>query len=321
MSELINERVSFGHGFVQGRDKVRVIARFDDMAEQGSAASMLMMWAGEGRGWRHFELSWTAIRIACSSTAMYALAADGRVLVADAAGVREERIEGPETRGGLRDLRVVDERPVAVGVGGQVYRREPDGSWARLDSGQLADAAPSLNAVDGGDLLMAGGDGGEIWRLDGKTWERIEVATDVALHALRILEPGLVVAVGQGGILLRGGADGFAAAAERAPEDLWDVERFSGRVIAAGCDGLYSFDDDGRVSPVQVFDGPSWTFRHLHAGGGSLWSFGAEHLIWTADGQSWNLLRSPFQSVDPTECGPSAGGGCSFGSDHHDHHC
>ena len=49
MSELINERVSFGHGFVQGRDKVRVIARFDDMAEQGSATSMLMMWAGEGR--------------------------------------------------------------------------------------------------------------------------------------------------------------------------------------------------------------------------------------------------------------------------------
>jgi hypothetical protein len=321
MSELINERVSFGHGFVQSRDRVRVIARFDDMAAQGSAASMLMMWAGEARGWRHFELSWTAIRIACTDAAMFALAGDGRVLVADATGVREERIEGPESRGELRDLRLIAGRPVAVGAGGQVYRREPGGDWARLDNGRLADAAPNLNAVHGIDQLLAAGDGGEIWHLEGQTWERVATPTDAALHALRELEPGLVVTVGQGGVLLRGGAGGVAAAAEQAPEDLWDVERFGGRVLAAGRNGLYGFDDDGRVTPVRVFDGPSWTFCHLHAGDGTLWSFGAEHLIWTADGQSWNLVRSPFQSVDPTEFGTTGGGSCGCGSGHHDHHC
>jgi hypothetical protein len=91
-------------------------------------------------------------------------------------------------------------------------------------------------------------------------------------------------------------------------------------VYVAGERGVYVLDADRQLARVHVFDGPSWTYRHLHAGGGTLWSFGSEHLIWTDDGQSWNLVRSPFQSIDPTECGPGGGASsCGCGSEHHHH--
>jgi len=322
MSELINEKVSFGHGFVQGPDKVRVIARFDDMAEQGSAASMLMMWAGERRGWRHFELGWTAIRVACSSSAIFALGAGGRVMIADANGVREERIDGPDERGDLRDLCLVGGTPLVVGAGGQTYRRAGEGSWVEIDGGSAGAAgAPELRAVDasGEDDVVAVGEGGAILRLTEGEWQRLESPTDRALSAVRLTAPGELIAVGEGGVVLRGKGGELELAGGGAPEDLLGVERFGDRDYAASERGLYAVDADGRVERVRVFDGPSWTYRHLHAGGGALWSFGREHLIWTADGRQWNLLRSPFQSIDPTELG-AGGGSCGCGSDHH-HHC
>jgi len=320
MSELINERVSFGHGFVQGRDKVRVIARFDDMAEQGSAASSLMMWAGEGRGWRNFDLAWMAIRVACSKTAMFALSADGRVMIADARGVREERIAGSEGRGGLSDLCLFEYQPLAVGAAGQVYRRAGEGEWIELSDGLPAgDDAPGLRAVDceGGEVCAVG-DGGQIWRLSGETWNRLASPIDAALNAVRMIGPGKAVAVGDGGNVILVDGDAAGSAAERAPADLLAVERFGGRTYVAAEHGLYRLLDGGRIDKVHVFDGPSWTYRHLHAGDGMLWSFGREHLIGTADGEEWTLLRSPFQSIDPTECGPGGGGGsCGCGHDHH----
>jgi len=324
MNELINERVSFGHGFVQGRDKVRVIARFDDMAEQGSATSMLMMWAGEGRGWRNFELAWTAIRVGCSTSAMLALGADGRVMVADASGVRDERIALSDGRGALTDLCLVEEVPIVVGEGGQAYRRDGADNWVELCDGLPEGGdTPSFRAVDGAGAgqIFAAGDGGQVWCLEGDRWLRLESPTGETLNAIRVSEQGQLLAVGSGGVLLRGGKDEIELVNENAPEDLFDVERFGGRVYAAGEGAIYTLDASGRFEVVRVFDGPAWTYRHLHAGGGALWSFGNEHLIWTADGQDWNLLRSPFQSVDPTECGPGGGGGsCGCGSDHHDHH-
>ena len=323
MSELINERVSFGHGFVQGREKVRVIARFDDMAEQGSATSMLMMWAGEGRGWRHFELGWTAIRVACSDRAMFALGADGRVMVADAGGVREERIGGANGRGALNDLGLIGDTAIVVGAGGQAFRRDGADQWVELGDGLPAgDAAPAFTAVDsaGAGETYAAAAGGAVWRLDGDRWQQLQCPTEQTMNAIRVPEAGQVLAVGQGGVLVRLAGGGAEVVGEPAGEDLFDVELFQGRVYAASERGISVLAGGGDLEPVHVFDGPSWTYRHLHAGGGALWSFGAEHLIWTADGENWNLLRSPFQSVDPTECGPGGGASsCGCGSEHHHH--
>jgi hypothetical protein len=323
MSELINERVSFGHGFVQARDRVRVIARFDDMAEQGSAASMLMMWGGEGRGWRHFELGWTAIRVACSDSAMFALGADGRVLVADGRGVREERVAGSEGRGALTDLGLVEGAPIVVGEGAQAFRRDGEDRWVELGDGLPGgEGAPTLTAVDsaGTSETYTAGEGGAIWRLDGDRWQPIDCPTDQTLNAIRVPAAGRVLAVGQGGVLVRGDGGRVEVSGEPAPEDLLGVEQFGELIYASGERGIYVLGARGGLERVHVFDGPSWTHRHLHAGGGTLWSFGNDHLIWTTDGEHWNLLRSPFQSIDPTECGPGGGASsCGCGSEHHHH--
>jgi hypothetical protein len=324
MTDAVMENFSFGHGFVQAADKVRVVARLDDLADTGSQASMLMMWAGEERGWRHFDLAWAVVRIACSRSAMFALGADGRVMVADKSGVREERIDGPEARGELRDLCLVEGRPHVVGAGGQVYRRAGPEAWEPLEDGLPSGGdAPDFNAVDGGGagVIHAAGEGGEIWSLADGTWRRISSPTEGSLHALRVVEPELALAVGQGGILLLGRGDRWeSASGGPAPEDLWGVERFGGRVFAAGLSRLYALGDDDRLEPVSVVDGPGWTYRHLHAAGGVMWSFGERHLFKTKDGESFDLVRAPFESVDPTEVGPGAGGSCGCGDGSHHHH-
>jgi hypothetical protein len=319
MTDAVMENFSFGHGFVQGRGKVRVIATLDDLTEQGSAASMLMMWAGEQRGWRHFDLGWTAIRIICSEAAMFALGADGRVMVADASGVRQELIDGVDERGELRDLCLVGTELYAVGAAGQAYRREGPGAWVAAADG-LADA--DLRAVDGtgaGGLTAVGGKG-QIWRREAGGWRRLDSPTDRSLDTLIAIDESLTYAAGAGGVLLRGDGDQFVSAVyEPAPEDLTSVAEFAGRVFAAGATGLYALRSGGRLERVEVLAGPGWTFGHLHAAADVMWSFGSKHLLWTADGESWTLVRSPFQSIDPVESG-AASASCSCEDDSHHHH-
>ena len=83
---------SFSHGIVQNRNVARVISQFDELVNYGSTSCSLMMWTRNRNQWHHFNVGWTAIRLACFEAGMYALGADGHLLRADAKGVNELEI-------------------------------------------------------------------------------------------------------------------------------------------------------------------------------------------------------------------------------------
>lgn len=292
---------SFGAGFVQNRNTARVIARFDELVEDGSASSILMMWSQKKRQWGHFNLGWTAVRISTTKSQMFALGSHGVVMVADMSGVREEIIEetNSATNPPYRDMCLIDNHLYVVGEGGRVQRRAGNASWSACNLG--IDPTTDINAIHGlkeGDLYIAG-QNGEIWKLKNGTWQRIQCPVDKSLLAIRAAENGKVYAAGEGGTLLVQQDGRFEVLGQDLTNDnISSLEWFKGKLYIAQEDALFVLQEDQKLSRVNFGLGPWWSSGHLHANDGVLWSFGSKHIAWTEDGIKWNNVTPAFSAID-----------------------
>jgi hypothetical protein len=299
---------SFGPGFVQDRNTLRVIAQIDELADAGSTMSQTMKWVARDRKWSYFSFEWTAIRLWVISDPiqLFALGPHGDVLVGSSDGYEEEAIddtmEGPQGRGPLRDLRRIGDHMYAAGMSRQVYRREAPGCWVHRDEGTVSAASlkesrlwsmtvVGFNSIDGlsEDDFFAVGFNGEIWRCLKGCWQRIESPTNVVLTRVRVVRDGLAYACGQQGVLLRGRGNEWERINHSSTKsDLWGIEWYRDRLYVAQDNGLFTLTNAGDLEAVDFRAADRITCGHLHANDGVLLSSGAKNVLWTDDGKTWH---------------------------------
>lgn len=324
-----NLEYNFGQGFVQNDTVCRVISQYDGLVEYGSKTSSLMMWSKRKKGWFHYHLGWTAIRLACSKSAMYALGADGHFLVANAAGVKVEELAGSSDEFPYRDVCLAGETIFVLGGHAGVQRRgEGEAGWEACGEGlPLGEAAAkdraelvSIHGVNEGELYAVGKNGA-IWRYTDSKWSRLESPTEQDLLTVRVTESGRVYATGNGGLVLQGSGRDFECIGSTGSEDaVHGLTWFQGNVYVADEKNLYVLRDNGVLDKVVVPNGPGWTFKHLHSTRDVMWSFGEKHIFWTDDATHWHNETPSFTLFDPSESGPMAAKsscGCTGGA----HHC
>lgn len=314
----------FGQGFVQNRNVSRVISQLDELANLGSTSSSLMMWSEKRNQWYHYNIGWTARRLTCSSSQMYALGREGRLLIAGAGGVSEEFATDEKERSpdevDFRDMALIDNRLYITGRGRRVLRRNGPNEWVNWDNGlDISQDEAGFNAIDAltETDIYAVGTGGEIWNCREAHWRRVKSPAQSTLHNVKVIEPGLVYVAGANGVLLRGNEKGFNALKTDTDKDLYGIESFAGRIYVASEEAIFVLDDKDQLRQLSVGYGPCWTFKHLHANDGAMWSFGKEHLFKTTDGEHWDNVTPSSTTFEAGESGPAASHsscGCTGGA-------
>ncbi len=290
----------FSDGVSVGPAHCRVIVApvFAGPTEEGPTNSIILEWSKE-RGMTASEIGHPLTRIALfpgHKSQVLVVGRLGFVGLVEGDSVIEETIEGPQSQGFIRDIRVIGQHVYATGMGCQVYRRSGPGDWGRFDHGLVDSPADYLevtgfNAIDGlsEEDIYAVGFGGAIWHCVRGEWRQVASPTNLILERVRALKPDLVYAVGQAGSLLRGHDDVWESIDQtETDEDFWGLEWFKGRLYLSTNEGLFRLNDRDDLERVDLgLPGPR-TYSQLHANNGALWSFGPKHLSWTEDGEAWN---------------------------------
>jgi hypothetical protein len=292
---------SFRKGFVQNKTKIRVLAQNDQIADMGSPMTKVMTWdAGK---WSAWTIDWTATRPWVTSSAqLFFLGPQGLVFQSSKAtggGMSTETIDptgqGAERSGDFLDLRWIGEHLYACGMSRQVYRRDGEDRWTRVDQGTVQPSGSleiaGFAGIDGADEsdLFAVGFGGEIWRCTRGAWTQLESPTNVVLQCVRVIAPDRVYACGQNGVILRGNGNSWKAldtdAVEK--EELWSIQLFNGEVYFASGSTLYKLDKNDVPQRLATKLAKDCTYRYLHANDGVMASFGSKSIAWTGDGRTW----------------------------------
>lgn len=279
----------------------KVIAQVGSLPAPDFPESHIMEWS-EQEGWRSYKVGLTARRmwhLEEPQPQLVIMGAGGYVAIVSDSAVTEEMVDetddGPRYRGNIRDMRLIGDHLYAVGMNRQVYRRDRPGQWVHCDQGVVQPrgnlTVSGFSAIDGlteRDIYTAGFNG-EIWHYDGLEWRALDSPTNVLLHRIRVVAPDLAFAAGQEGVLLQGHGDVWRFIDhDLTSENLWGMEWFRDRLYIAGDTALFRLDD-GVLSRVETGLGETFTYRHLHAFQGAMWSFGPKHIAKT-DGDAWTDL-------------------------------
>ncbi|MDF5882270.1 hypothetical protein P4133_20515 [Pseudomonas aeruginosa] len=297
---------SYLHGVVQSRTTIRAVAQIDQLTEQGAANATLIKWNLSSPPPAAFNLAWYCTRMAIQKVPrgggieLIYMGPDGHMGYGTANGDSEAPIwpagEGPDVYGVLRDLQGIGDGVYAVGMGRQVYRRDPSGAWQRKDAGTLQDRelmdVVGFNAIHGLDEadLYAVGYAGEVWRCGNGRWEHLDSPTNVILNAVHMLPDRRVVVAGKNGFLMIGSASAWKVVETGLDAQIWDVQYFNDDIYLATSNALYRLDAHHVPQQVDMRLCRPVTCGQLHAGDGILLSTGRKHQCWSDDGSVWHDL-------------------------------
>ena len=299
MANIKEHSLSFRSGVSLGADEGKVIAQLGPHPDPEFPESQIMEWSKQN-GWSSTKINLTAIRMCVLNepgNQLVVMGKGGYVVVMSDGQITEEMVDesdkGPRFKGNIRDMRLIGNHLYAAGMSRQVYRREGFMHWVHCDQGvvqqppQLLEIA-GFSTIDGlteSDIYAAGFEG-EIWHYDGRTWHQIDSPTNLILHRIRVIEPNLVFASGQKGLLLQGSQEVWKPIEHDVTTDnLWGMEWFEEQLHVAGDHAIYRLDGD-QLEVVDTGLGDLFTYRHLHANRGAMWSFGPKHIAKT-DGKTW----------------------------------
>jgi hypothetical protein len=292
---------TFLHGVAQSRNVGRVIAQFQELAQDGSNSSLLMMWTlKKKQQWHHFNVGWTAIRILTTKTQMLVLGEGGELFTADATGTKTSKIGDTDLE--FRDMAMIAGCLYAVGIGRQVYRREAPGNWIREDKGiEVGSTDTGFNSIHGLDATntFAVGLGGEIWQLSEGSWRKLESPTSANLNCVRVIEPGLAYATGENGTLLHWDGKQWASIENNSLTcSFWGLEMFKGGLYIATDDGLFSLNPDKTLKKIFITHDVQLPCKHLSTNDGVLWSVGPHCVAWTEDARLWRDVTPGVTAVE-----------------------
>mgnify|MGYP002395815536 CR=1 FL=1 len=298
MQTINVDLLSFRSGISLGPNEGKVIAQLGPSPHRDFPESYIMEWSAQ-KGWRTRKIQLTAIRmstIKLPTDQLIIMGAGGYVVVISGDKTTEEMVDptdtGPKFRGNIRDMRLIGSHLYAAGMNRQVYRRDGSNRWLHCDEGVVLPLGTleitGFSAIDGINEknIYAAGFNGDIWKYNGRNWRQIDSATNVILHRIRVIESNLIFAGGQKGVLLKGSEhEWHPVMHDITSDDLWGMEWFRGRLYVSTDYAIYVLDGE-QLEAVNTGLGDSFTYRHLHASNGAMWSFGPKHIAKT-DGKKW----------------------------------
>ena len=223
----------------------------------------------------------------------------GKVISSSSKGRFEEIIPdagtGPGKFGYLSDIRFINGRLYAVGVGRQAYRRD-NAQWVRFDGEiRLKSTKVGFRAIDGlsEDSIHAVGYDGAIWYFDGRAWKEAHSPTNQTLEAVRVASPGLCYVCGKSGVVLRGYRDSWELMKSDVRENFWGIESFKNHIYLATTSGLFIINGGSlqKMDLERKVEG-----RKLYSNGDEMWSM-EHHEIWIFDGKSWREAICPDNAI------------------------
>jgi photosystem II stability/assembly factor-like uncharacterized protein len=203
----------------------------------------------------------------------------------------------PFAIGPMRDIRFVGDDVFAAGMSRQVFRRT-SGVWNLIstdihsEKGSLA----GFNSIHGvsPSAVYAVGFEGEIWFYNGEAWKQLSSPTSVVLNRVVAAPNGFAIICGAAGLVLQANSDQAVTVKNDVTQDnLYGLTIFKGKVFVSSLTALFELTPDGLQAVDVALDfgseGPL-TFGHLEANEKTMWSVGANHLLRTDDGVTWELV-------------------------------
>lgn len=196
----------------------------------------------------------------------------------------------------LRATAVIDNVIYACGMGRLVLRRKRPGDWDEIGPGTSEDddglivGFEDLGGVSA-DEIYAVGWRGEIWRLAGGSWRRLDSPVSGKLNAVCCGADGNVYIVGDDGVMLRGRNEVWEVLEIERSDNFMDVEIFDGSVYVSTDFELLKLHN-GSLIAEDAFADPDdvpATCLHLLAADDGLISMGTKDLFRLNKG-AWERL-------------------------------
>jgi len=205
-----------------------------------------------------------------------------------------------DAHGTLNRIASIDGSLYAIGVLGQVYRRDDKGVWSHIDQGLLETATTknplNLSSICGADghLFVTDTARGEVhWKSSAKSaWARLHKADGQSIQACVSDGENGIWVVGSGGLLLHGNGNGLKAIDLDDDLDFMDACMHDGVLCLCTQTELYTFSD-GNLSQVETKLAPPLRNTHrLQSIEGALWSFGLDDVARLENGE-WQRFFCP----------------------------
>lgn len=298
MSKKLGSQFNYHSGCAGVNGNCAGILTDRDLSKRRIDHSLIAVWE-EGSWLPEIRVPWAAVgicRVKKPKACWVAVGSNGAALVIDEMGARPERIDTEDEPirkiGLLRSARTIDGKAFAAGMIRQLYRRDGENAWTRVDSGCRRPAGETaivgFEAVDGfthNDLYGVGWKG-EIWHSSGDRWTQIDSPTGRILSNVCCAPNGIVYACGRQGILVSGRGDKWETVENvLTTDDLWGIAWYGGKLYLATLYSLIMYDGD-RLSWVNCGEVTPDSCYHLSASDTHLWSFGAFEVV-VYDGQKW----------------------------------
>ena len=279
------------------RDLGYVLAGDKQLEFEEVPHTIVLEWDATESGWGQQDLGWTATAACVCDFPKQQLVAVGRFghyLVLGQGDQIEGHIvaakKGRRTQP-FRGVRDIAGTAYAVGMGGQVYRRDGLQAWTRLDRG--LPSTVDLEAIHGfaEDEIYAVGWKGALWRFDGTKWTQIDSPTNLILTGVFCADDGNVYVCGQIGTVLRGRNDRWETIKHNSTEvDFWNLEWFNESLYISSTQFLFTLEKDDTLK-LELFGGdPPSSRLHLNACDGVMWSIGASDVM-AFDGKNWSRIE------------------------------
>ena len=196
--------------------------------------------------------------------------------------------------GSMDRIRQIGQRLYAIGMNGQIYRREGPGNWIHIDEGILSPRKgegplllEDINGASESSIFIIGNRGFVRW-FDGQEWTRIEVPTEEWLYAIHVEDADNIWICGKNGTLLRGNERiGFSDVSRIQDNDEFlSIAGYQGKIYLGTQNGVSVYDGH-RIEPVDMGLKPKLRNGHfVDAVDGVLWSFGYSDIA-RFDGTTW----------------------------------
>ena len=283
-----------------------LVASFDKSMETDAPISSLIGW--DGSGWATQDshaANGTGFILVESPRMLMMLGKEGVVYHwLDKGGFREEPLDasgsGPQNYGDMQEIRIIGNRPYAVGMARCTYRRLDNGAWEAIDSdirSEEEEEDVGFFSIDGyGEKeIYAVGLEGEIGLYNGKSWRFADSPTNLILYRVVCAPNDKVYVCGQGGVILEGRKNQWKLIEQDVTEEtFWGSTWFNDRLYLSTSEGIYRLED-GELIPVEILPATKkkikttkgLSFYRLDARNGYLWSVGSKMAMWTEDGEHW----------------------------------
>lgn len=205
--------------------------------------------------------------------------------------MRTHQVVDVEDRGELFKIRVVGQRVLVCGLGGQLLEMRND-VWVDLGiKGSLDDSPDFVDfAIDAQGRPVAVGLGGAMVRFGERGAEHLDVPTNQNLLCIVPDPAGGCYLCGNAGTVYKFEGECFHdMSVDASQANLWAVSPHEGKLYASEPARLLSrtLDSDWKVEQVSHIAKP--TFYRLRTHGRELWSIGADHVFFK-QADAWQQL-------------------------------